>query len=640
MFLQTWSYYLNLRVTLITKQNDCLIDMALDIPPSPLFKPGMRSRRYSIVKPLLFIMFTIVMTVSLSTAWEDAISMFVFGKLGFNASLPPVNVTDFPFLRAPPPPRTLPSWFDQSVARLNSGPSGAPPTWWPNGRTVHPYTKYQAGGSDGLNPAEHLGKAGHVGFITFEPWGGGWNNRRMSLELAIALALMTNRTLVLPPVTRNIMLTGRTGYETFFDMWDLSRLLNVLTYDQFAAVYNASIVPLLTPAQVRANNYKCKADHGVLATICEAFAPMARASVTRVCDMPITTQVFMHPCSVPRSIGGCYSPNISTPKSLPLLIPRAAAVTNATNAAAEKFARGNDADPVLRAFVAKRQGVSVVPPSWFWPTGTSIWRDSVELARAAGANMETIDLPTLEAIVAKAPAVDRTKHQTTRPLIIHFPRNLFMLWYHIFWQPSWTAYGDLAMGMRDHLHLRGPLVWAAYRVAKLLGHEYVAIHFRRTDFKDQFKHAYLDPAQVVRNVRPLVGAKTPIYLATDDGDKAFIHEMTSAFPDRVVLIADFVPSIINITDSEIPIVEKLICAFARYFVGTRLSTFSGYIQRLRGYVAGKSKPHPDYASVFFTDENVTLPRTRDHPLSFGPAYSGPLARVICSVIVSVAGFCS
>jgi hypothetical protein len=35
-------------------------------------------------------------------------------------------------------------------------------------------------------------------FLSFEPWPGGFNNIRMSLEFAMALAIATKRTLVLP----------------------------------------------------------------------------------------------------------------------------------------------------------------------------------------------------------------------------------------------------------------------------------------------------------------------------------------------------------------------------------------------------------------------------------------------------------
>lgn len=35
-------------------------------------------------------------------------------------------------------------------------------------------------------------------YISFEPWNGGFNNIRMSLEFAMALAIATGRTLVLP----------------------------------------------------------------------------------------------------------------------------------------------------------------------------------------------------------------------------------------------------------------------------------------------------------------------------------------------------------------------------------------------------------------------------------------------------------
>src|SRR5262249_4168894 len=50
------------------------------------------------------------------------------------------------------------------------------------------------------------------------------------------------------------------------------------------------------------------------------------------------------------------------------------------------------------------------------------------------------------------------------------------------------------------------------------------------------------------------------------------------FTDRV---REHLPA--DLTAGSLACVEQEVCAAARVFVGTRLSTFSGYITRLRGY---------------------------------------------------------
>lgn len=57
-------------------------------------------------------------------------------------------------------------------------------------------------------------------FLSYEPWPGGFNNVRMSLEMAAALALLLNRTLVWSPET-NIYLRGKSSLDDFFDRADV-----------------------------------------------------------------------------------------------------------------------------------------------------------------------------------------------------------------------------------------------------------------------------------------------------------------------------------------------------------------------------------------------------------------------------------
>ena len=48
-------------------------------------------------------------------------------------------------------------------------------------------------------------------YLTYEPWRGGFNNVRMSLELAAALAFALNRTLVWSPAAGSRLLATATG---------------------------------------------------------------------------------------------------------------------------------------------------------------------------------------------------------------------------------------------------------------------------------------------------------------------------------------------------------------------------------------------------------------------------------------------
>ena len=62
---------------------------------------------------------------------------------------------------------------------------------------------------------------GSKGYLLFKPWPGGFNNIRMSMEMAVCLAYLTNRTLVLTPEYSMYLLEGESNMDTFFNTTDL-----------------------------------------------------------------------------------------------------------------------------------------------------------------------------------------------------------------------------------------------------------------------------------------------------------------------------------------------------------------------------------------------------------------------------------
>ena len=72
---------------------------------------------------------------------------------------------------------------------------------------------------------------GNKGYIFLKPWTGGFNNIRMSLELGVALAYLTNRTIVLPPTYGMYLLEGKSNMADFFDIERLG--VNLLDFEDF-----------------------------------------------------------------------------------------------------------------------------------------------------------------------------------------------------------------------------------------------------------------------------------------------------------------------------------------------------------------------------------------------------------------------
>lgn len=77
---------------------------------------------------------------------------------------------------------------------------------------------------------------GEKGYIYLQPWPGGFNNIRMSLELAICLTYLTDRILVLPPTYRMYLLEGDSNIEDFFDLSQLG--VKHLTFVEFCNLKN------------------------------------------------------------------------------------------------------------------------------------------------------------------------------------------------------------------------------------------------------------------------------------------------------------------------------------------------------------------------------------------------------------------
>jgi hypothetical protein len=72
---------------------------------------------------------------------------------------------------------------------------------------------------------------GTAGYLVFRPYPGGFNNIRMSLELAAVFAYIKNRTLVLPPTYHMYLLKGDSNLSDFFDLDDVG--IETISFEEF-----------------------------------------------------------------------------------------------------------------------------------------------------------------------------------------------------------------------------------------------------------------------------------------------------------------------------------------------------------------------------------------------------------------------
>ena len=73
-------------------------------------------------------------------------------------------------------------------------------------------------------------------YILFDAWNGGLNNKRMSLELACAIAFRMNRILVIPKLDKIAFFNKSYDYNDFFDINDIG--IKYILMDEFCTLKN------------------------------------------------------------------------------------------------------------------------------------------------------------------------------------------------------------------------------------------------------------------------------------------------------------------------------------------------------------------------------------------------------------------
>ena len=135
--------------------------------------------------------------------------------------------------------------------------------------------------------------------------------------------------------------------------------------------------------------------------------------------------------------------------------------------------------------------------------------------------------------------------------------------------------------IKSHVRFRAPIMSAAAGIAESLGN-YCALHVRRNDFFKLYPEQDVPAHRLLGNVMMRIPTGARLYIATDETDRSFFDDLANHYD--LCFLDDFK----NVWNGDLPAgaracVEQMICALATTFVGTRLSTFSGYITRLRGY---------------------------------------------------------
>eukprot|EP01125_Pyxidicula_operculata_P000281 TRINITY_DN1034_c1_g4_i2.p1 TRINITY_DN1034_c1_g4~~TRINITY_DN1034_c1_g4_i2.p1 ORF type:complete len:357 (-),score=80.30 TRINITY_DN1034_c1_g4_i2:289-1359(-) len=160
----------------------------------------------------------------------------------------------------------------------------------------------------------------------------------------------------------------------------------------------------------------------------------------------------------------------------------------------------------------------------------------------------------------------------------------FYMWYY-FAPDSHVQLPDITRLVRDHLHVKEEIVDVAKIILKAMPNCFSSMHYRRDDLAVS-EARNIDPAVVFNHTYNLFEDHEDLYISTDEKSDVFKNEFKNLFVKRyrlhyLSMYKHLIPSVPGYWE---PLIEKLICSQGRVFVGTKGSTYTGYIHRLRGYM--------------------------------------------------------
>jgi hypothetical protein len=212
-------------------------------------------------------------------------------------------------------------------------------------------------------------------------------------------------------------------------------------------------------------------------------------------------------------------------------------------------------------------------------------------------------------------------HDPLRPgfrLLVHFYAFLFFQdWRQDLWMKRF---------IRDHIRYNDAIQCAAARVvhavrerARARGEpsgQFDSFHIRRGDFKEFFKGMLIVDAESIYNIsKSQLTPNATVYIATDEMNRSYFDPLKKHYD--VVFLDDFQDQVGLKNSNFYGLVDQLIASRGRVFFGCWFSTFSAYINRLRGYHANREKA-PGYEQGLVRSWHYAVEEKYDHMRVFYP----------------------
>lgn len=162
---------------------------------------------------------------------------------------------------------------------------------------------------------------------------------------------------------------------------------------------------------------------------------------------------------------------------------------------------------------------------------------------------------------------------------IHFPKNLFGYFYYLIYGNGAKQRNLIKSKIINGIKYRQQYFTEANSIKNKLGN-FNAIHVRRNDFLkvDSFRNAADKQfIELQNNLKNKISKSYPLYIATDEKDKNIFNFLRADFD--LFFLDDFSKDLKNY---ESMCLDQIVCSEAEVFLGSRFSTYSDYINIIRG----------------------------------------------------------
>lgn len=194
--------------------------------------------------------------------------------------------------------------------------------------------------------------------------------------------------------------------------------------------------------------------------------------------------------------------------------------------------------------------------------------------------------------------------------VVYFPRSvLFGHFYTYFYFTDKKLDLYLKKMIREHVHYKEEIYLVADNIMNQMFDEYntrefYTIHLRRDDFFKQYKSQMISGERLYKNIYNLIPEGSLIYIATDEKNMTEFKENYLKVLEKRYKVTYFKKYKVdfNYPNNWDGPIEQIICSRGIKFVGTKLSTFSGYIVRLRGYMNDIEDKNTYFTDTYYPDE--------------------------------------